>query len=208
MSETVRPSSDSAAAPTGTVPTTESAAVIERLASIEARLGELNERAAHRESVIDRLHQEKEELRRGERRVVLEPVVADLIRLHDSLTREVARADAAEEPAHAGLLRSFAGDVETMLDRCGFETLTVEPGAHHSVSEHRVVGVLPTDVPERHNTIAEVVGMGFRDRDGGRVRRPLLARFHRFRLAGVDGSGEPAGIPPIATAAGDQPAAG
>jgi molecular chaperone GrpE len=207
MSENVPSPSENAASASATVQTAESAALIERLAAIDARLGALNERAAHREAVIDRLHQEKEELRRGERRLLLEPVVADLIRLHDSLTREVARARGAEEQAHAELLRSFADDVETMLDRCGIDTLTVEPGAHHSVHEHRVVGVLPTDAPELHNTIAEVVGLGFRERDSGRVRRPLLARFHRFGLAGNDGPAEPAGIPDLATA-GDGPAAG
>jgi molecular chaperone GrpE (heat shock protein) len=180
MSENVPSASDS------------DAALDERLAAIEARLGDLNDRAAHREAVIDRLHSEKEELRRGERRALLEPVVADLIRMHDSLTAAAARAGAEAQPAHAELLRTFAEDVETMLDRCGIDTMTAEPGADHDVSEHRAVGVLLTDVRERHNTVADVVGIGFRDRDSGRVRRPLLARFHRFEGAG----------------AGDEPAAG
>jgi molecular chaperone GrpE len=180
MSETVPSATDS------------EATLDERLAAIDARLGELNDRAAHREAVIDRLHGEKEELRRGERRALLEPVVADLIRMHDSLTAAAARADVEAQPAHAELLRSFADDVETMLDRCGIDTVTAEPGADHDVGEHRVVGVLLTDVRERHNTVAEVVGIGFRDRASGRVRRPLLARFHRFDEAG----------------AGDAPAAG
>jgi molecular chaperone GrpE (heat shock protein) len=207
MSETV-PSATESEEPCGdTVAALDGRAVAGRLDAIEARLGALNDRAAHREAVIDRLHREKEELRRGERRLLLEPVVSDLIRLHDSLTREVARAYAGGQPAHAELLRSFADEVELALDRCGVEVLTAEPGAHHSVSEHRVVAVLPTDARERHNTIAEVVGMGFRDRDSGRVRRPLLARFHRFGHAGVDGPGTPDGTPDIVTA-GDEPAAG
>jgi molecular chaperone GrpE (heat shock protein) len=207
MPETVPSATDSEAPRGDPVAAADDCVLAERLAAIEARLGALNDRAAHREAVIDRLHREKEELRRGERRLLLEPVVADLIRMHDSLTVEAARAYIEEQPAHAELLRSFAGDVEMTLDRCGIETLTAEPGARHSSGEHRVVAVLPTDAPERHNTIAEVVGMGFRDRDTGRVRRPLLARFHRFGSAGADGSGTPAGTPDIVTA-GDEPAAG
>src|SRR5215472_6669373 len=180
MPETAPPATESQTPDRDAVAAADEPAVAERLAAIEARLDALNDRAAHREAVIDRLHREKEELRRGERRLLLEPVVADLIRLHDALTREVGRACADGQPAHAELLGSFADEVEMTLDRCGVETLTAEPGAPHMVTEHRVVAVLPTDAPERHNTIAEVVGLGFRDRDSGRVRRPLLARFHRL----------------------------
>lgn len=198
MPETLPPATEGQTPGGDAVASADEPALAERLAAIEARLGALNDRAAHREAVIDRLHQEREELRRGERRLLLEPVVADLIRLHDALTRAAAQTHAAGQAAHAELLRSFADEVEMTLDRCGVETLTAEPGAPHNVGEHSVVGVLPTDVQERNNTIAEVVGLGFRDRDSGRVRRPLRARFHRF---------EPAGTPDIVTAGGE-PAAG
>ena len=62
-----------------------------RLDKIEAQLTEFHRRSAHRESVIDQLHEENQRLRTGMGRLILEPVVTDLIRLHDQLVREVRR---------------------------------------------------------------------------------------------------------------------
>ena len=38
----------------------------------------------------------------------------------------------------------------------------------------------------RHNTVAEVVAIGFTERDTGRVRRPVQARFYQYP-GGQDG---------------------
>src|SRR5207245_1888097 len=62
--------------------------LLERLTAVEDQLGEFHRRSAHREAVIDRLHAENQELRAGLWRAILEPAVADLIRLHDGLGRE------------------------------------------------------------------------------------------------------------------------
>ena len=59
-----------------------------RLEKVEEHLAESHRRAAHRESVIDRLHEENQRLHGGIRRMILEPVVTDLIRLYDQLERE------------------------------------------------------------------------------------------------------------------------
>ena len=56
-----------------------------RLGRVEEQLADFHRRAAHRESVIDRLHEENQQLRAG-RTAILEPVIADLIRLYDQLT--------------------------------------------------------------------------------------------------------------------------
>ena len=58
-----------------------------RFDKVEGQLSEFHRRSAHRESLIDRLHEENQRLRSGIGRVVLEPVVADLIRLYDQLSR-------------------------------------------------------------------------------------------------------------------------
>lgn len=149
-----------------------------RLGRIEQHLAESHRRAAHREAVIDRLHEENQRLRDGVARVLLEPVTADLIRLHDQLTREAKRLGAAGQDGR--LLRSFADDVELILDRCAIETFSAEPGDPFQRGRHRAVGVVPCAEESQHNTVAEVVAAGFYERDTSQVRRPLQARFHRF----------------------------
>jgi molecular chaperone GrpE (heat shock protein) len=160
--------------------------VLERLKAIEDQLGEHGQRAAHREAVIDRLHAENQELRGGLRRTILEPAVGDLIRLFDALSREARRLQEHDgEPAAVSgdLIRSFAGDVELILDRCGLESFAADVGDPYRTGEHHAVSVLPTDDPERDGTVAELVAVGFREREPGRVRRPLQARFYRYRPA-------------------------
>lgn len=155
----------------------DAAGLVAGLASIEAQLAEFNRRSTHREAVIDRLHTENQELRAGLRRAILEPAVIDLMRLHDGLSREAMRLG---DDGSAALMRSFAGDVELILDRCGIEPFSAEPGQPYRPGEHRPLGAVPTDHPERDNTVAEVTAIGFREREGGRVRRPLQARFYRY----------------------------
>ena len=59
-----------------------------RLGRVEEQLAEFHRRSAHRELVIDRLHEENQQLRGGFGQLILEPVVADLIRLDDQLTAD------------------------------------------------------------------------------------------------------------------------
>lgn len=152
------------------------AAVGDRLGRVEAQVAEFHRRSAHRETVIDRLHEENQRLRAGADRAVLQPVVADLIRLYDQLDREARRLG-----AEAGaLLRSFADDVALILDRCGLEVFTADPGEPFQHDRHRPLAVVPCEDESKHNTVAEVIAAGFAERDTGRIRRPLQARFHQF----------------------------
>ncbi|MEU4829439.1 nucleotide exchange factor GrpE [Streptosporangium sp. NPDC023615] len=177
----------------------------ERLAAIESAVAEFNRRSAHRETVIDRLHEENQALRGGLYRTILEPVVADLIRMHDALLREVTRltgdggeksakdgegeaADTASaanaaNAAHGRLLASFADDTLLMLERCGLEEFTARPGEPFDAGRHTAVSVVPVTDEALDNTVAEVVAIGFVERETGRVRRPVRARFHRYRRA-------------------------
>ena len=74
----------------------------------------------------------------GSARLILEPVVADLIRLYDQLAREVRRLDAAGQDRR--LIRSFAEDVGQILDRCGIEVFSAEPGDPFERDRHRAAG--------------------------------------------------------------------
>lgn len=145
-----------------------------RLSAVEAQLGEFNRRAEHREQIIDRLHEENQRLRQGEHRVVLEPVIADLIRLYDQLAREARR-----DPD--GILPSFVAEVADILDRCGIEAFEAEVGESYRTDRHRPLAVVPTALPDQHNTVAEAVAAGFIDRAADRTRRPAQARFYQYR---------------------------
>src|SRR5215472_13552344 len=152
-----------------------------RVGAVEAQLAEFHRRAEHREVIIDRLHEENQRLKQGEYRVVLEPIVADLIRLHDQLSREVRRAEADD-----GMLGSFADEVVEILDRCGIDVFTVEPGDPYQSDRHKPLAVVPTSDPDRNNTVAEAVAAGFYDRAANRVRRQAQARFYQHRSGGED----------------------
>ncbi|MGH3202347.1 MAG: nucleotide exchange factor GrpE [Streptosporangiaceae bacterium] len=149
-----------------------------RLDDVEQRLGEFHQRAAHREGIINRLHEENQRLHDGFGRMLLEPMVADLIRLYDQLEREAVRLKADGQDDR--LMRSFAEDVAEILDRCGFEVFSAEVGDPFERGRHRPVELVACDDESAHNTVAEVVAVGFFDRDADRVRRPVHARFHQY----------------------------
>ena len=155
-----------------------------RLSAIEGVVADFNRRSAHREAVIDRLHEENQRLRGGLYRSMLEPVIADLIRLYDSLRHEAARLIAEDaDPAHGRLLESFADDALLTLERCGLEEFTARPGEPFDPGRHAAVSVVPVDDAALDNTVAEVVANGFLERETLRVRRPVRARFHQSRPA-------------------------
>lgn len=173
---------DEAAAQAGNGDDTALAGVTSRLAKVEGQLAEFHRRAAHRELVIDRLHEENQQLRGGLGRIILEPVVADLIRLYDQLSRESRRLESNGQDGQ--LMGSFADDVAQILDRCGIEIFSAEPGDPFEPDRHKPLAVVACDDEARHNTVAEVLAAGFTDRDSGRIRRPVQARFHRYMPAG------------------------
>jgi molecular chaperone GrpE (heat shock protein) len=177
------------------------AEIRDALAGLAARLDREHERAAHREAVIDRLHEENQRLRRGELQAMLEPVRAALYRLHDQARRESDRLrapDAAEPPdprQTALLLAAVADDVADALARLGVERFTVEPGAPYDASRHRPVAVTAVDDPLRDGTVTGVRSDGFEQ--SGKVLRKAAVSVGRLggepeedaRAAGTNGSG-------------------
>jgi molecular chaperone GrpE (heat shock protein) len=149
-----------------------------RLGQVEEHLAGIHRIEAHRESIIDQLHEENQRFREGVGRLALEPVVTDLIRLHDQMEREARRLGADGQDGE--LVRSFDREVLEILDRCGIELFSAEPGDPLQHGRHRPVGAVACDDESRHNTVAEVVAAGFYERDTGRVRRPVQAYFHQY----------------------------
>lgn len=144
----------------------------ERLSAVETAVKDFHRRAAHRELVIDRLHEENQSLRNGMRREVLEPVVADLVRLYDGLTAQAQHLSSE-------LFASFADDVVLVLDRCGIEVVAAVAGEPFQSGLHAVGSVVECADPALHNTVAAPLLAGLRERDTGRMRRLAKASFHR-----------------------------
>lgn len=150
-------------------------ALVGRLDAIEHQLAEFHRRSAHREEIISRLHDDNQRLKQGEHRVVLEPVIADLIRLHEQLARQARRTP------DDGMLASFVDEVDEILDRCGIEVFMAAEGDPYRSDRHKPLAVVPTTDLQLHNTVAEPIAAGFIDRINDRVRRPAQARFYQCK---------------------------
>ena len=130
------------------------------------------ERAAHREAVIDRLHLENQSLRRSELESMLEPVRAGLYRLYDIACREAQRWSGATppDPRHAGpLLTLIAEEISDVLARTGVEPFTAAAGEPYDASRHRPVDTEPVTDPQLHGTVTRTVNAGFTR--GGQIAR-------------------------------------
>ncbi|MDE3719921.1 MULTISPECIES: nucleotide exchange factor GrpE [Nocardiopsis] len=149
------------------------------LASLDDRLGSLDERARHREAVIDRLHAENRELRSEQTRALFDPVVTDLVHLHDQLDREARGLRERGEGRLADLMVGFADDTLLALERIGVEPIEAEIGDPFRADLHRPLSTIDDPDPARANTVAEVTAPGFRDTVTGRIRRRVQARFFR-----------------------------
>jgi molecular chaperone GrpE (heat shock protein) len=110
--------------------------------------------------------------------MILDPVVADLIRLYDQLDREARRLGAGQPDGP--LMRSFADDLLEVLDRCGMDVFSAKPGDLFERGRHRAVGVVACDDESQHHTVAEVTATGFCERGTGRVRRPVQAYIYQY----------------------------
>jgi molecular chaperone GrpE (heat shock protein) len=134
------------------------------LQQLADRVEREHERAAFRESIIDRLHEENQELRRDQLTTALEPVRARLYRLHETLRREARRWASGEAPGveHvAPLLDAFADDVVDALERAGVQPLEVEVGERFDLGRHRPLKEMAVDDVARADTVVEVLAVGF-----------------------------------------------
>ncbi|MGY0236042.1 nucleotide exchange factor GrpE [Longispora urticae] len=173
-SATVRPASDGRVAEPVAAPDP----LDLRLGRIEAALGDV---AAARERTIDRLHEENQRLRVGERQLLLRPLVTDLHRLRDDLLRQAgALPGEITREQTAALLASYVVSVEQTLERCGVRVLTVAPGDPYDPYRHRAVGTVPAAGPEGDGLVAEVLGDGYHDAVSDRVVAPAAVRVARW----------------------------
>jgi hypothetical protein len=137
-------------------PASDTAVLAERVAELTAAVAALDglrradhDRAAARDRVIDRLHEENQRLRAGERLLLLRPILTDLHRLRDDLLRQAASLPAEfTGPRAAGLLESFAATVEQALERGGIRVVRPAVDSAFEPVGQRVTATETTDVAD------------------------------------------------------------
>lgn len=157
------------------------------LAAVEALRAELaahNVRAAAREELVGRLHEEVQRLRTGERAALLRPVIVDLGRIRNNLLRQAG--EAGEDAA--AIFAGFADDVTFALERVGAEPLSPVVGGAVTPGSHRVVGVVDTEDVTADGTVAAVDADGYVDTVEDKVVLPALVRAHRAVVPAVSES--------------------
>ena len=146
-------------------------ALSEGLAALQSGLDRLiavtereHERAAHREKIIDRLHEDNQELRRGELQAMLDPIRTSLYRLHDMVRRESRRwTEDGGDPAHVGpLLSAIADEIAEALARAGAERYTADPGEPFDQARHKPVDTMAVTDPALDGTVMAARRDGFR----------------------------------------------
>lgn len=133
------------------------------IAVLSERVRHEDERAGHREQIIDRLHTENQELRHGLLQEALAPVRAGLYRLYDTVHRAAAHWQGPEPPPveHVGaLLEGVAEDVAEVLARTGAERIAVTPGDPYDMDLHRPIATEPVET-DRDGLVVAVLTDGF-----------------------------------------------
>ncbi len=153
--------------------------------------GREHDRAAVREKVIDRLHEENERLRAGDRHLVLRPLLTDIQRTRHEMLRESARLPEQMTGRQvAEILRSFAYSLELSLQRGGVEIIVPPPGAAVDPVRHRITAMLSTSDQVLDATIATVAMDGYFDTVSDRVTTPAEVHVHRW-IAAPAAAGQP-----------------
>jgi molecular chaperone GrpE len=180
--------------------------LLDWLARIEDSVAELrdqqragHERAAARELVIDRLHEENQRLRAGETQLLLRPILIDLQRLRNELLRESAALPEVVPAARvADLLRSLSVSVELTLERGGVTVIRPAVGDAFDPARHRAASATGAAGPEEDGTIAEVLGDGYLDTVTDRVVAPATVLVRRWAAVTGDKAKPTGGNAPVA----------
>ena len=152
-----------------------------QLESLAKAVAEDHHRAAARERVIDRLHDENQRLRVGERQFLLRPVLSDIGRLRNEMLRQVrGMPEQITADQASGLLESFAYSLEQAMERCGVRPIEVARGELFDSRRHRALDVVPAPSPDRDETIARVIDAGYLDATDERVLTPASVVVHRW----------------------------
>jgi len=161
--------------------------VITLLANLSNELQETNRISRERESVIDRLHRENQQLKHGELQQALLPIFRDLIRLYDDL--KLTAATYAERAATEGdksgqEWNCYRDTVTDILYRHGVEKLEADVGEDFNAKEHKAVGATSSADQEQDRKISKIVRDGFRTEY--KIIRSVEVEVYRYTAAEVD----------------------
>ena len=164
----------------GQVPAEEGADAAALLSEISSAVRQLTDsseryhlRAEQREAVIDHQRDEVDRLRRGERRGLLRPLLAETCRLRNDLLRQAGELPADFDAERAALLlRSYAESVEIMLENGGVRTFAPGLGDLFDPRMHRRVGGQPPEDPALAGRIASIIRDGYLDVDANSPLAP------------------------------------
>lgn len=151
------------------------------LLAVQQELRSADDRAASRERIIDRLHEDNQKLRSGERRLVLMPLLTDLQRLRNDLLRQAATVPAdLTADRMSGLLASYAHSVELTLERGGVAPIRPAPGDTFDGGRHRPSDVVDAAAPSDDGRVAVVLADGYEDATSGKTLTPATVRVYRW----------------------------
>lgn len=177
----VQPATEPAAGATPPDLVTQLADLAAVVAAVQRELRSADERAASRERIIDRLHEDNQKLRTGERRLVLMPVLTDLQRLRNDLLRQAATMpDEVTSDRMVQLLESYAQSVEQTLERGGVAPIRPQAGEPFDGRKHRPSDVVEAIEPAADGRIAGVLADGYEDTDSGRILTPATVQVYRW----------------------------
>jgi molecular chaperone GrpE len=173
------PDSDQPAASASDEPTLRT--VCDAVAAIQQDLRGHDERTAAAQRIIEKLHEENDRLRVGERQMVLRPVQADLQRMRNDLLRQAETLPPDLSSAQAAdMLVSFAVTVELVLERCGVRVVRPEQGTAFDAATQRAVGTSPAPSSDLDATVAECLTDGYLDTVTQRTMTPASVRVYRW----------------------------
>jgi len=154
----------------------------EPLRALRLELAALSAEIRRFHDVVDRLHAENQDLRRGQLDRIVDPILRDLVKLAGDFRRrgqtwETGRVWAGPADV-AKVCAEVAEDADMILERYGVATLVPEPGTQFDRRDHRAAGGKPTADPALDGTIAETRRPGYRF--GARVIQFPEVAVHRF----------------------------
>ncbi len=161
--------------------------VIALLTSLSDELRETNRISQERESVIDRLHRENQQLKQGELQQALLPIFRDLIRLYDDL--KATAASYAQQTTTEG--EKFVKDwncykdiVTDILYRHGVEKIEARIGTDFNSKEHKAVAAVPAAELEQDRKISKIIRDGFRTEN--KMIRSVEVEVFRYAATEVE----------------------
>ncbi len=174
--EAVEADSPVPAEPAGPVDQLDS--VLISLERLHLRLDELSRLSERQMGHIDQLHAENQQLRAGELRQAMSPMLRSLVRHHDNVAK--MEESVVENDAESHALRDVRAGLLNVLSIAGVESFDVGPDEPFDASRHQGVGRTDTDDVALDGTVARMRRCGFVS-DDGRIVRAAEVEVYRAR---------------------------